>query len=86
MNYNHSTKAKDKIARSRASSRWINNGVIDMSVPKSEAKSYMEKGWKLGRISLQDRKWVHDGNGTCKCVTHEVALRLTYLGWFLGRG
>ena len=81
-----SDTARKKISDFRSKARWMNNGEKDMAVPLTEAKSYMQKGWKTGRISIQDRKWVHDGQGTEKCVTHEDAMRLTYMGWLLGRG
>ncbi len=81
-----SDEAKRKIADFRSVARWMNNGERDMAVPLAEAKFYMLKGWKIGRISIQDRKWVHDGRGTEKCVTHDDAMKLTYMGWFMWRG
>lgn len=80
----HSAETKHKMSASRRI-RWINNGKQDMAVPLLEVKSYLDNGWVLGRITILDRKWVNDGEGNNRCVNHEDAIRLTYMGWYLGR-
>jgi uncharacterized protein YciI len=82
----HGENARSCISNARSSSKWVHNGVEQKSVLISELNSYLDNGWKQGRLTLQGRKWVHDGNGASRCVSHDEALQLTYLGWFLGRG
>lgn len=87
----HGHQQKEK--NSQFGTCWINDGVVNLKVRKSELNEYLDKGYKQGRFIVnkeniqnanQNKMWVNKDGKTKLVYKHEIKQYILD-GWLYGR-